>query len=89
VVPGLLVMGGVLAVTLWWGPGSRRLRVPVRRLTLGLTRHLWVGWAAVAVVAVAALLCAWGLASTGVAWQPDPGPPWRDGTALGTLVRWF
>ena len=24
-VPGLLVMGAVFALSLWWGPGSRRL----------------------------------------------------------------
>jgi predicted Ser/Thr protein kinase len=88
-VPGLLVMGAVLALTLWWGPGSRRLRVPTRRLALGATRTLWVGWLAVAVVVTVALLCGYTLALDGPVWSPNVGPPWRDGTVLGTLVSWF
>ncbi len=88
-VPGLLVMGAVLALSLWWGPGSRRLRVPTRRLVLVATRNLWVGWVAVGLVLAAAALCGWTLALDGPVWDPDVGPPWRDGTMLGTLVGWF
>ena len=88
-VPGLLLMGAAFAVSLWWGPGSRRLRVPTRRLVLLGTRNVWVGWLAVALVAVVALLCGYALATGGVSWDPEPGAPWRHGTALGTLVRWL
>jgi predicted Ser/Thr protein kinase len=88
-VPGLLLMGAVLAVSLWWGPGSRRLRVPTRRLVLAGTRAAWVGWLAVTLVAVAALLCAYALATNGVSWEPQPGAPWRPGTLLGDVVRWL
>jgi hypothetical protein len=24
-----------------------------------------------------------------VSWRPAPGPPWRDGTLLGTLTSWL
>ncbi len=88
-VPGLLLMGAVFAVSLWWGPGSRRLRVPTRRLVLLGTRNVWVGWLAVALVAAAVVLCGYALATGGVSWDPEPGAPWRHGTALGTLVRWL
>jgi predicted Ser/Thr protein kinase len=88
-VPGLLLMGAVLAVSLWWGPGSRRLRVPTRRLVLAGTRVAWLGWLTVGLVAVAALLCAYALATTGVSWEPQPGAPWRPGTLLDELLRWL
>jgi hypothetical protein len=88
-VPGLLVMGAVFAVSLWWGPASRRLRVPSRRLVLATTRNVWVGWCGVAVVTTAAVLCGYALATGGVVWDPQPGPPWRSGTLLGSLVRWL
>ena len=87
--PGLLLMGAVFGLSLWWGPGSRRLRVPSRRLVLLTTRNVWVGWAGVAVVATAAALCAYALATGGVAWDPKPGPPWRSGTLLGDVLRWL
>ena len=54
-MPGLLLMGAVFAVSLWWGPASRRLRVPTRRLMLRGTRNAWVGWLAVALVGAAAV----------------------------------
>ena len=68
-VPGLLVMGAVLAVSLWWGPGSRRLRLPTRRVVLTATRRAWTGWFAVALVVAAAVLCGW---------------PWRAAVSCGT-----
>ena len=88
-VPGLLVMGAVFAVSLWWGPGSRRLRLPTRRAVLTATRRAWTGWFAVALVVAAAALCGWSLASGGVVWDPQPGPPWRSGTMLGSLAHWL
>jgi hypothetical protein len=88
-VPGLLVMGGVLATSLWWGPGSRRVRVPTRRLLHGLTRRTWAGWLGVAVVAAAAVLGAYSLAQGGVLWEPSVGAPWRPGTILGDVLHWL
>ena len=85
---GLLVMGGVLAFSLWWGPGSRRLRVPTRALLVGLTRWSWLGWLSAAVVVALAASCLYAL-GTGVSWEPQPGPPWRNGTLLGDLARFL
>ncbi len=88
-VPGLLAMGAVLALAVWWGPGGRRLRQPVRRVVAGLTRNTWVGWVSVAFVVGAAALLALGLLGDGVIWDPATGSPWRAGTPLGTLLRWI
>ena len=88
-VPCLLAMGAVLALALWWGPGGRRLRQPVRRLVAGATRNSWVGWVSVALVAGVAALLALGLLGDGVIWDPAAGSPWHAGTPLGTLLRWI
>jgi hypothetical protein len=63
--------------------------VPTRRLVLVATRNLWVGWMVVGLLLAAAALCGWTLALDGPVWDPSVGPPWRDGTMLGTLVGWF
>ncbi len=86
---GLLLMGSVLAFSLWWGPASRRLRGPTRSLVLAATRRPAVGWVSALVVGVAAAGCAYFLVSTGTSWAPMPGPPWRQGTLLGDLARWL
>jgi len=85
-VPGLLFMGGVLAFSLWWGPGSRRVRVPVRKLVVRATRRTWLGWVASGALVAVVLLVAFALISDGVIWDPQPGPPWREGTMLGDVV---
>jgi serine/threonine protein kinase len=87
VEPALLVMGAVLSLALWWGPGGRRLRSPTRSVLGGVTRHGWLGWLAVAATTTAVLVGAWTFASTGASWEPQPGPPWRAGTMLGDALR--
>ena len=71
-----LFAGGVLgALTLWWGPGSRRLRRPVKRAVWHVCRSDATGaaWAGVVFGGVLVLLMA--LGSAGVQWFPDDGPP--------------
>jgi hypothetical protein len=86
--PGLVLMGAVFALSLWWGPGSKRLRLPSRQLIVAATRNKNVGWVTVGALGVALLLCAYGL-SQGVDWSPAPGPPWRPGTVLGDIKHWL
>lgn len=88
-LPGLVLMGAVLATSLWWGPGARRVRTPTRRLVAAATRSAWAGWLGVAVVGAVAALCAWSLLTGGVVWDPAAGAPWRSGTSLGGLLGWF
>ena len=89
VIPGLLAMGAVLSFSLWWGPGSKRLRVPTRRLVVRATRMPWLGWVSVGIFAIAVALLGYGLATSGVNWDPQPGAPWRPGTLLGDLYGFF
>ncbi|HSE69564.1 MAG TPA: hypothetical protein VLA97_02320, partial [Nocardioidaceae bacterium] len=83
---GLLVMGAVLAVALWWGPGSRRLRRSARELIGGVTRSATAGWLMVALVAAGFALTTFTLLGNGTIWAPQPGPPWREGTLLADLL---
>ena len=87
--PGLLLLGAVLGLTLWWGPGAKRLRLPTHRLVGRVVRAPGTGWTAVAAVAIVLTALLWSLVTGDVSWEPRPGPPWREGTLLGTLVRWF
>ncbi len=88
-VPGLLLMGALLTISLWWGPGSRRLRSPTRRVLLAVSCRAWLGWTGVLLVAALAALCSAALVSGGVTWEPQPGPPWRSGTLLGRVLAWL
>ncbi|HSJ19986.1 MAG TPA: serine/threonine-protein kinase [Nocardioidaceae bacterium] len=83
----LLIMGAVLAFSLWWGPGGKRVRLPTRSLVLVATRSTAVGWVSLAVLLVGVGLCAYALLGSGTSWDPAPGPPWRQGTLLGDLLR--
>jgi hypothetical protein len=74
----LFVSGLVLAASLWWGPGGSRLRSPLNRVVVPVSRSagLWVA----AVVLLLGLAAALGLvaADAGVRWWPDEGQPFRD-----------
>lgn len=85
----LLVSGALLGVLTWWGPGAKRLRLPARRVAAALTRDPWVGWTAVAGVVIALVPLVLAFAAGELSWRPAPGPPWRDGTLLGTLTDWL
>jgi serine/threonine protein kinase len=84
----LLLMGGVLALSVWWGPGALRLRRPVRSLLVSTTRRPWTGWAGLGLLSVVTALVCYGVLTSGVQWSPSPGAPWRAGTLLGQLLRW-
>ena len=80
----LPVMGAVLALTTWWGPGASGCD-SARRVTAALNRDPWVGWAAVAAVAIVLVpLLAYGAGE--ISWRPAPGAPWREGTLLNRLL---
>ncbi len=87
VAPGMLLMGAVLGQSLWWGPGSTRLRHPVRRLAGTLALRPRTRWAALGVLAAGVLVCGYLASTAGVTWSPMAGAPWRAGTLLGGLVH--
>jgi predicted Ser/Thr protein kinase len=85
----LVATGALFTLGLWSGPGSKRLRLPVRRGVVSVTRDVWIGWTVVAGVAIVLGALAWMLLAGEPSWSPQPGPPWREGTLLGTLRAWF
>jgi len=84
--PDLLLMGAVLALSLWWGPASRRLRRSTRRALAGSTRAPWAAGTLITCLVVALVFCALALSASGTVWAPMPGPPWREGTVLGDVA---
>ena len=85
----LLVLGGVLALTVWWGPGAKRLRLPVRRAVASASHDPWVGWTVVAAVVIFLAAVSYAYLTGEPTWSPASGPPWREGTVLGDLLRWL
>jgi hypothetical protein len=85
----LLVLGGVLALTVWWGPGAKRLRLPVRRAIASASHDPWVGWTVVAAVGIFLGAVVYAYLSGEPTWSPASGAPWGEGTVLGSLLRWL
>jgi len=71
----LFAAGVLAALTLWWGPGSRRLRRPVRRVVWHVSRSDTSGAAWTGLVYGGVVLLLLALGSVGVQWFPDDGPP--------------
>jgi hypothetical protein len=88
-VPGLLLAGACVAGCLWWGPASRRVRTPTRRLAQRLAARPGLRWLSIGVLVAASVLCASSLLTSGVTWTPEPGSPWRPGTVAGDLLHWL
>ena len=84
--PLLAVLAGTTTLALWWLPGSRRVRLPSRRLARFLTRRPGRGWTALVTLMLLAAVLGWSLVTQGTRWDPAPGPPWRDGSMLGELA---
>lgn len=78
-------IGVALAVGLWWGPGSERLRSPVHRVVDPLARQ-GVPWLLVTLL-VAAGASGLGAAASaqGTSWAPDDAAPLSDVRLPGWL----
>ncbi|WP_156384315.1 serine/threonine-protein kinase [Marmoricola sp. Leaf446] len=73
-----LVLAGVGFVpTLWWGPGSQRLRETTRALVTRTARTEFVGWFVAAMTLLGAAVVLGLLFSAGPNWAPGVGAPWR------------
>lgn len=74
----LAVIGAVLGASMWWGPGSRRLRGPVHRLAHPISARPLVWF--FAVIATAAVAAGLGAAASaqGPNWAPASDRPFAD-----------
>lgn len=72
--------GIVFVVSLWLGPGGRRVRSPLARVVnpLSVTGRSWA--AAMLVVLAVAAGCGFRVDVAGVGWTPDDQAPWTDVT---------
>lgn len=77
VTTSLLLAGVGFAPTLWWGPGSRRLRETTHALVDATARTAWGGWLVVVLAVLAAAVLVSALLGPGPTWSPDVAPPWR------------
>ena len=70
----LAVVGSFFTLAMWWGPGSERVRWPVRRVADPLCRR-GVPWAIGTLVVAALATGLLSAASSGTVWAPDDGAP--------------
>ena len=84
--PGLLVMGLVFAIAIWWGPGSTRLRATTRTLVWRASRGGWPTWTAAAFMILCAGVLAWTLLGRGPTWSPGLQAPWATGFLADVLA---
>jgi hypothetical protein len=81
----LAAVGGMFALSTWWGPGSERLRSPVHRLVDPLARR-GVPWLLVTLlVAAAGSGLAAAASAQGTSWTPYDAAPFSD----VSLPRWL
>ena len=76
----LFVSGVVLAGALWWGPGGSRLRSPVNRVVVPVSRSVGLWAAAVVLLLVTAAALAVVGVQRDVSWWPGSDQPFRDVT---------
>ena len=82
----LFISGVLLAASLWWGPGSDRLRSPLNRLVAPLARRPgpWLV-TVLGLLAFAASVSFW-VASHGVSWTPARRAPSGSSRVVRPLV---
>jgi hypothetical protein len=73
----LLVGGGCLALMVWEGPGSARVRTPLGRLATTAARNPVATFVVAGALAVLLVATVSAYLGNGVSWTPDDGPPWR------------
>ena len=75
---GLGVIGVVLGAAMWWGPGSRRLRSPVQRVSHPISARPLVWFFATILTLAAATGLAAAATSQGPNWAPADDRPFAD-----------
>ncbi len=72
------IVGVVLAAGLWWGPGSRRLRGPVQRVSYPLSARPVIWFFAMLLTTATASGLAAAAAAQGPSWSPADDRPFAD-----------
>ena len=75
---GLGIIGAVLGAGLWWGPGSRRVRSPVQRLSHPLSARPVAWFFALLLTVAAASALGAAASSQGPYWTPADNRPFAD-----------
>ena len=75
---GLGIVGVVLGAATWWGPGSRRLRSPVQRVTYPLSSRPLVWFFAAVLGGAAASGLGAAVTAQGPSWAPDDSRPFAE-----------
>jgi hypothetical protein len=75
---GLGITGVVTGAAMWWGPGSRRLRSPVQRVSHPLSARPLVWFFAAILTCAAATGLAAAATSQGPSWAPAADRPFAD-----------
>ncbi len=83
--PSLGVIGLALALAMWWGPGSSRLRRPVQRLSHPVASRGVPWFLAMLVLVAAAAGLASAASSNGTQWAPAADRPFADVRLPGWL----
>ena len=79
------VIGLALALAMWWGPGSSRLRRPVQRLSQPVASRGVPWFLAMLVLVAAAAGLASAASSNGTQWAPAADRPFADVRLPGWL----
>jgi hypothetical protein len=74
----LFASGVVLAASLWWGPGGSRLRSPVNRVVVPLSRSAGTWVAGLTLLLLATMALGVVALDRSVTWWPDTDQPFRD-----------
>lgn len=71
----LFISGVLLSLSLWWGPGGSRVRSPLGRVVVPLSRATGPWLIAVALLLVASVAAGLWVEAQGIAWLPGTGRP--------------
>lgn len=71
----LFISGVLLALSLWWGPGGSRVRSPLGRVVVPLSRSTGRWLVVVALLVAASVAAGLWVEAQGISWLPGSGPP--------------